>query len=116
MSKTLEFEPIRSLKLASILMNLILCFYKYLFLPQSVQQQRCKTILKEAIYILLPEFNVFLYPMLPVLASDTVHKPQICEASILIVNYLILFFFLNQLPRLKNYFKLRHENRETDEG
>lgn len=64
-----------------------------------------RLFLKETIYILLPECNVFLYPMLPILASDTVHKPQICEASILIINYFRVF--LIQLPHLQNYFKLR---------
>lgn len=82
-------------------MNLILGFYKYLFLPQTVQQQRGKTIFKEAIYILLPEFNVFLYPMPPVLITDIVHKLQICEA--LITNYLILgCLFVISLLILRN--------------
>lgn len=87
-----------------------------MFLPQTVQQQRGKTILKEAIYIFLPEFHVFLYPLPSVLVSDIVHKLQIREALILITNYLILGFVCNRLTHLKKYFKLRRENRETDEG
>lgn len=74
-------------------MNFILCSHKHLFLPQSVHWQRCKVILKAAIYILLPDFKVLLYPTFPALASGIVHIPQICEASILIIHYVILGFF-----------------------
>lgn len=73
-------------------MNFNLCSHKHLFLPQSVHQERCKVILKAAIYFLLPEFNAVLYPAFPAQASGIVRKPRICEASILIIHYLILGF------------------------
>lgn len=74
-------------------MNFIPCSHKRLFLPQRAHQQSCKVILKATMYILLPEFNVPLYPTFPAFASGTVHKPQICEPSIIIIHYLILGVF-----------------------